>query len=176
MDNKTKKKGFPRINVLSFEGMIPDGDEVAYNADQLAAISAKALDDEYHYGPSTPGNSFGWQANLNSAAYAKKIIDKGVTNIEEISDAIHKGWNVTAQAFVENPYQFDDTEKLELAGNLEKKIDDSKKLMTTEYADLKYSEQEKDRVVARALLKSNHLLYLMSLMMMMMSISLRGHP
>jgi hypothetical protein len=28
------------------------------------------------YGRSTPGNTFGWQANLKSAAYAKQMIDQ----------------------------------------------------------------------------------------------------
>ena len=30
------------------------------NIQQLAAISDKALDDAYHYGRSTPSNTFGW--------------------------------------------------------------------------------------------------------------------
>ena len=37
---------------------------------QLATISDEALDNAYGYGRSTPGNTFGWQANLKSAAYA----------------------------------------------------------------------------------------------------------
>ena len=92
------------------------------NIQQLATVSDEALDNAYHYGRSTPGHSFGWQANLKSAAYAKHMIDKGVTDIEAISDAIHKGWNVTAQAFVQNPAQFSDTEKLKAAGKLEAKL------------------------------------------------------
>ena len=121
---------------------------------ELAAISDEALDNEYHYGRSTPGNTFGWQANLKSAAFAKQMIDKGVTDIEQISDAIHKGWNVTAQAFVQNPDQFDDTEKLKAAGKLEAKLQQRAKLMNIEYAQLPDDEQEKDRVVARALLQA----------------------
>lgn len=122
------------------------------NIQQLAAISDKALDDAYHYGRSTPSNTFGWQANLKSAEFAKKIIDSGVTDIEAISDAIHKGWNVTAQAFVQNPDQFDDTEKLKTAGKLEAKLAQRQKLMNINYAELPNEEKEKDRVVARALL------------------------
>ena len=83
----------------------------SHSVEQLAAISDKALDDVYHYGRSTPGNNFGWQANLKSAEFAKKVINAGVTDIDQIADAIHKGWNVTARAFVDNPDQFDDTEK-----------------------------------------------------------------
>ena len=121
---------------------------------QLATISDAALDKAYHYGRSTPGNSFGWQANLKSAEFAKNVIDGGVTDIEKISDAIHKGWNVTAKKFVENPDQFDDTEKLKVSGKLEAKLQQRQKLMSIEYAQLPEDEKEKDRVVARALLQS----------------------
>ena len=122
------------------------------NIQQLATISDKALDDAYKYGRSTPGNTFGWQANLKSAEFAKKIIDSGVVDIEKIGEAIHDGWNVTAKAFVQNPDQFDDTEKLRLAGKLEAKLAQREKLMNTGYMQLPDDEKEKDRVVARALL------------------------
>jgi hypothetical protein len=89
-----------------------------------------------------------------SAQYAKKLIDSGVTDIEKISDAIHKGWNVTAQKFVQNPDQFDDTEKLRQAGKLDGKLQQRAKLMKINYAQLPDDEKEKDRVVARALLKA----------------------
>jgi hypothetical protein len=121
---------------------------------QLATISDEALDRAYGYGRSQPGNTFGWQANLKSAAYAKKMIDSGITDIEAISDAIHKGWNVTAQAFVQNPDQFADTEKLRAAGKLQAKLDQRAKLMRQDYAQLADEEKEKDRVVARALLQA----------------------
>jgi hypothetical protein len=122
--------------------------------DQLATISDKALDDAYHYGRSTPSNTFGWQANLKSAEFAKKVIDSGITDIEAIADAIHKGWNVTAKAFVSNPDQFDDTEKLKASGKLEAKLAQREKLMNIDYTQLPDEEQEKDRVVARALLSA----------------------
>jgi hypothetical protein len=124
----------------------------SHSVEQLAAISDKALDDVYHYGRSTPGNSFGWQANLKSAEFAKKVINAGVTDIDQIADAIHKGWNVTARAFVNNPDQFDDTEKLRQSGKLEAKLAQREKLMNIEYSNLSDEEQEKDRVVARAIL------------------------
>ncbi len=89
-----------------------------------------------------------------SAAYAKRMIDAGVTNIEKIADAIHKGWNVTARKFVANPDQFDDTEKLRQAGKLDAKLQQRAKLMKINYAQLDNDEQEKDRVVARALLQA----------------------
>lgn len=120
----------------------------------LAQISDAALDDAYHYGRSTPGNTFGWQANLKSAEFAKRVIDSGVTDIEKISDAIHDGWNVTAKAFVQNPNQFDDTEKLKAAGKLEAKLSQREKLMNISYGQLPDDEKEKDRVVARTLLKA----------------------
>jgi len=122
------------------------------NIQQLATISDKALDDAYKYGRSTPGNTFGWQANLKSAEFAKKIIDSGVVDIEKIGEAIHDGWNVTAKVFVQNPDQFDDTEKLRVAGKLEAKLAQREKLMNTGYMQLPDDEKEKDRVVARALL------------------------
>ena len=121
---------------------------------QLATISDEALDNAYHYGRSSPGNTFGWQANLKSAQFAKQMIDKGVTDIEAISDAIHKGWNVTAQAFVQNPQQFDDTAKLQAAGKLEAKLQQRAELMKKNYSQLPEEEKEKDRVVARALLQA----------------------
>ena len=121
---------------------------------QLATVSDAALDDAYHYGRSTPGNSFGWQANLKSAEFASKMIQQGVTDIDQIGDAIHKGWNVTARAFVQNPEQFDDTEKLRAAGKLDAKLAQREKLMNIEYAQLPEDEKEKDRVVAGALLKA----------------------
>ena len=133
---------------------VAEGQGQQISVQQLATISDEALDNAYHYGRSTPGNTFGWQANLKSAAYAKQMIDRGVTDIEAISDAIHKGWNVTARAFVNNPEQFDDTEKLKAAGKLEAKLQQRAKLMNIGYAQLPDDEQEKDRVVARALLQA----------------------
>jgi len=121
---------------------------------QLATVSDQALDNAYHYGRSTPGNTFGWQANLKSAEFAKRMIDAGETDIEKISDAIHQGWNVTARAFVKNPDQFDDTEKLRAAGKLDAKLQQREKLMNVGYGQLPDDEQEKDRVVARALLQA----------------------
>jgi mono/diheme cytochrome c family protein len=131
-----------------------EGAEQQLNVQQLASISDEALDNAYHYGRSTPGNTFGWQANLKSAEFAAKLINAGETDIEKISNAIHQGWNVTAQAFVSNPEQFDDTEKLRAAGKLEAKLAQREKLMNIGYAQLPDDEQEKDRVVARALLQA----------------------
>ena len=139
--------------VLGEQG-VSEGQAQPLTVAQLATISDEALDQAYGYGRSTPGNTFGWQANLKSAAYAKKMIDSGVTDIEAISDAIHKGWNVTAQAFVQNPDQFADTEKLRAAGKLQAKLDQRAKLMRQDYAQLADEEKEKDRVVARALLQA----------------------
>ena len=120
---------------------------------QLAQISDAALDSAYGYGRSSPGNTFGWQANLKSAAFAKQMIDAGVTDVEAISDAIHKGWNVTAQAFVKNPAQFDDSKTM-APEKLQAKITQRQKLMTQQYDQLPEDEKEKDRVVARAMLQA----------------------
>ena len=115
--------------------------------EELATISDKALHDRYHYGRSTPGKNFGWLANLESAKAALRIINQGVTDIDVIADAIHDGWNITAMA--------DYNGKLDL----NTPTPDEKKLKRyalaqKSYAELDDDEQEKDRVVARALLKA----------------------
>ena len=120
---------------------------------QLAAISDEALDKAYGYGRSTPGNTFGWQANLASAAYAKQAIDKGATDLIAISDAVHKGWWSVAQKFVDNPDQFSDTEKLRADGKFDKKMADRKAQMVP-FKQLTKDQQDIDTVVARALLQA----------------------
>ena len=121
--------------------------------EQLAMISDAALDSAYGYGRSTPGNTFGWQANLASAAYAKQMIDRGVTDVEAISDAIHKGWWSVAQKFVDNPDQFSDTEKLRANGKFDKKMADRKAQMVP-FNQLTKDQQDIDTVVARAMLQA----------------------
>jgi hypothetical protein len=122
-------------------------ESTSLSVEQLAQISDKALDDAYHYGRSTPGANFGWMANLQSAKAAKRLIDAGEIDIEKISDAIHKGWNVTAAADYKGQLQLDtptpDEKKLKRA-----------KLAMQSYAQLPEEEKEKDRVVARALLSA----------------------
>ena len=137
----------------NYDDEMVEGTGQQLSIEQLATISDEALDNAYHYGRSQPGNTFGWQANLKSAAYAKQMIDKGVTDIEAISDAIHKGWNVTAQAFVKNPQMFDDSKTM-APEKLQAKIAQRQKLMTQQYAQLPEDEKEKDRVVARAMLQA----------------------
>ena len=138
---------------LRDESGVAEGTGQQLSVQQLAQISDAALDSAYGYGRSSPGNTFGWQANLKSAAFAKQMIDKGVTDIEAISDAIHKGWNVTAQAFVKNPQMFDDSKTM-APEKLQAKIAQRQKLMTQQYAQLPEDEKEKDRVVARAMLQA----------------------
>ena len=151
---KTKMKGGVRVNNCVPAESIAENAAPQLSVQQLATISDAALDNAYHYGRSTPGNTFGWQANLKSAAFAKQMIDQGITDIEAISDAIHKGWNTTAQAFVQDPDQFDDTAKLAAAGKLEAKLQQRAQLMKQNYGQLPEDEKEKDRVVARALLQA----------------------
>ena len=114
---------------------------------QLATISDKALDDVYHYGRSTPGKNFGWLSNLESAKAALRVINQGVTDIDVIADAIHDGWNITAMADYNGKLDLDtptpDEKKLKRYALAQKS-----------YAELDDDEQEKDRVVARALLKT----------------------
>jgi hypothetical protein len=120
---------------------------------QLATISDEALDKAYGYGRSTPGNTFGWQANLASAAYAKQAIDKGATDLIAISDAVHKGWWSVAQKFVDNPDQFSDTETLRAKGKFDKKMADRKAQMVP-FNRLTKDQQDIDTVVARAMLQA----------------------
>jgi hypothetical protein len=114
---------------------------------QLATISDKALDDRYHYGRSTPGKNFGWLANLESAKAALNLIKQGATDVDVIADAIHDGWNITAMADYNGELDLDsptpDEKKLKRYALAQKS-----------YAELPDDEQEKDRVVARALLKA----------------------
>ena len=114
---------------------------------QLATISDKALDDAYHYGRSTPGKNFGWLANLESAKAALNLIKQGATNIDMIADAIHDGWNITAMA------DYNGELDLNTPTPDEKKLKRYKLAQQT-YAELDEDEKEKDRVVARALLKA----------------------
>ena len=121
---------------------------------KLAAISDEALFRKYGWPKSVPGsNTFGWQSNLKSAEYAFNSIKGGETDIERISDEIHKGWNETAKRFVQDPDQFDDTQKLRDDGKLDAKLAQRKMLMNLNYSDLEEKEKEKDRVVARALIQ-----------------------
>ena len=117
------------------------------SVEQLAHISDKALDDAYHYGLSTPGNNFGWLANIESAAAAKRMIDSGITDVDAIASAIHDGWNKTAVADYMGKLQLDTPT-----------IPDKKKkryaLAQQTYAQLPEVEKEKDRVVARAMLQA----------------------
>jgi hypothetical protein len=117
------------------------------SVEELATISDKTLDDVYHYGRSTPGNNFGWLANLESAKAALRIINQGVTNIDLIADAIHDGWNITAMA------DYNGKLDLDTPTSDEKKLK-RYKLAQQSYAQLPEDEKEKDRVVARALLKA----------------------
>ena len=121
--------------------------------EELATISDAALDQKYGYGRSSPGNTFGWQANLASAAYAKDAIDSGITDIDQISDAVHKGWWSVAQKFVDNPDQFDDTETLRAKGKFDKKMADRIAQMVP-FNQLTKDQQDIDRVVAEALLQA----------------------
>ena len=129
--------------------MLNEGMDVSH----LAQISDKALDDVYHYGRSSPGNTFGWQANLASAAYAKEVIESGITNIDQISDAVHKGWWSVAQKFVDDPDQFSDTETLRAKGKFDKKMADRIAQMVP-FNQLTKDQQDIDRVVAEALLQA----------------------
>lgn len=114
--------------------------------EQLAEISDIALHNAYHYPLSEHGANFGWLANVESATAALEAIKNGSRDIEEISDAVHKGWNKTAIA------DYEGTLKLDTPTPLERK-QRRYALAQKTYAELPEKEKDKDRVVARALLK-----------------------
>ena len=138
---------------LRDESGVAEGIGQQLSVQQLAQISDAALDAAYGYGRSSPGNTFGWQANLASAAYAKRAIEKGVTDLMAISDAVHKGWWSVAQKFVDNPDQFSDTETLRAKGKFDKKMADRKAQMVP-FNRLTKDQQDIDTVVARAMLQA----------------------
>jgi len=110
--------------------------------DHYAQISDEALDNAYHYGRSKQG-TFGYEANKGSAKFALDLMKKGVTDIEMIADAIHKGWASVATTYDDPIYAVKPEKK---ANRL--------KLADTHYSELSEEEKEKDRVVARALLQA----------------------
>ena len=109
---------------------------------KLAHASEKALDDAYGYGMSKPG-SFGNACNLKSAERVLKLLEKGEDDIEVLADESHEGWADIAKTF-DDPIYKERPEKK--AKRLE--------LANTSYKDLAEDEKEKDRVAARALLKT----------------------
>jgi hypothetical protein len=113
---------------------------ICENLDHFAQISDAALDSAYGYGRSQPG-SFGYEANKGSAKHALSLIQSGITDIEQISAAIHEGWAEVAKSFDDPVYQ----QKPE-------KKENRLKLAQTPYQSLSEEEKEKDRVVARAIL------------------------
>lgn len=110
--------------------------------DYYAQVSDEALDNAYHYGRSKP-NTFGYEANKGSAEFALKLIKQGVTDLETLSDAIHRGWASVASTYDDPVYQTKPEKK-----------ENRLKLANTPYSSLPENEKEKDRVVARALLNA----------------------
>lgn len=113
-----------------------------HNLEFYARISDKALDKSYGYGLSSPG-SFGFEANKGSAAAALELLGRGVEDIEQLADAIHRGWAGVARTFNDPVYASKPEKK---ASRLE--------LASKSYSSLPEEEKEKDRVVARALLSA----------------------
>lgn len=115
--------------------------------ESLARKADAALNDRYQYGLSSPGQNFGWLANVSSVTFAYNAI-KSVKSgdMEMVADAVHRGWAKIAM---------DDYE-----GNLvlDSPTPDNKKkarkvLAMTAYKDLSEEEKEKDRVIARVVIQ-----------------------
>jgi hypothetical protein len=115
-------------------------ESVTLSPEKLAQISDKALDDVYHYGLSKPG-SFGYEANKSSAQAVVDAYNQGISDLEELSAAVHEGWSSVAKTFDDPVYQTKPQKK-------EARL----KLANTKYESLPEEEKEKDRVVARAVL------------------------
>ena len=133
--------------IMNFDKFFSMNENNNLTIEQLADISSKALDDAYHYGISEHGNNFGWLANIESVKAAKELIDAGETDIEEISSAIHDGWNITANADYNGELNLD-------TPTPDDKKEKRKKLAEKTYDQLPEEEKEKDRVVARAVLNA----------------------
>ncbi len=113
-----------------------------YDIDPLAEASSRALDAAYHYGQSKPG-TFGWEANRGSVRAFLQVFRDGNSELEALSDAVHRGWGDVARTYDDPVYQ---TKPEKKANRL--------KLADTPYRSLPEDEKEKDRVVARALLQA----------------------
>ena len=119
---------------------------------EATRISDKALNDKYRYGLSSPG-SFGYEANKYSSLYALSTIlfmsQKETLSIEDkslveiVARAVHDGWSYAAY-FVDDPVYVAKPEKK--ANRIA--------LADTLYHDLSDDEKEKDRVIARALIRA----------------------
>jgi hypothetical protein len=115
--------------------------------DILARKADAALNDRYQYGLSSPGQNFGWLANVSSVTFAYKAI-KAVRagDLEMVADAVHRGWAKIAMDDYEGKLVLD-------TPTPDIKKEARKKLAMTAYADLSEEEKEKDRVIARVVIQ-----------------------
>lgn len=78
-------------------------------------------------------------------------ISLGVDDIDTLAEVAHIGWSSAASIFIANPDIFSDTFGLP-KDVLDRKIKERKLLVNTPFRDLGKDEQDKDRVVAKAIL------------------------
>jgi hypothetical protein len=113
--------------------------------DIATQVSDEALDNAYGYGLSNDTESFGYKANRLSAAYALHQFFNGDVHdgddIESIASAIHDGWSYAAYHIDDIKYSVQPHKK---AARLA--------LANTPYSELSKEEQDKDRVIARAII------------------------
>ncbi len=149
LETQAQVNPYAWMPVLAFQLKAPDSWFVrqtessnftgGYILDRLARVSDETLTQHYGYGLSKPG-TFGYAANMASAAYAANSIQNGENSIEKIAEAIHDGWSSVARTYDDPQYKQNPAKQ---ATRL--------KLASTPYAALSEEEKEKDRVVARAL-------------------------
>ena len=101
----------------------------------------EALDIVYHYGRSTEG-SFGYEALKQGVTDFVEAFKRGERDLEQISNILHEGWGKIAKTFDDPVYQTKPEKQI-------KRL----QLASTSYFDLPDEEKEKDRVMARALIK-----------------------
>jgi hypothetical protein len=116
--------------------------EFSDNTKKLSQKHVKTIDDvldkKYHRGKSKPG-TFDHSAHTTAAKYAFKSIEDGEKDIDKIADMLHQGWSVAA-----NEYKDQEPEKKMARVALSR----------IPYAKLPEEEKEKDREVAKALLRA----------------------
>lgn len=125
--------------------LTPKADAARFSHADAPALNdqvQKAMDAKYGYGMAKEG-TFGHAATNASASAALHAIEGGETDVDAIADAVHEGWGHTAKTFDDPVYQTKPEKKASRA-----------KLAAQKYSELPEEEKEKDRVIAREVLKS----------------------
>ncbi len=119
----------------------------------LAKKGEASLNKVYNYGdPAQPG-SFGWGANHQSALHALEAIVLGQTDLEDVSDAVHRGWSHAFYTIKDPAYKVTILDQATGLPKGKKKYLDRLSLAKKQYRSLPESEKLKDRLIARPILE-----------------------